>query len=163
VGQQVSVRAATTFAGRLAHAFGEPIATPFPMLTRLGLSADRVADAPVRQLTSLGLIASRAACILALARAVCAGRLSLKPSPNPEGVIAQLQDLPGIGPWTAHYVAMRALRWPDAFPHGDLALRRVLREPAARAVLRLAETWRPWRAYAAMHVWNAARQSIPEE
>ena len=68
--------------------------------------------------------------------------------------IAQLQEVPGVGPWTAHYIGMRALRWPDAFPHDDLGLKKALCEPNPARVLERAEAWRPWRAYAAMHLWN---------
>jgi AraC family transcriptional regulator of adaptative response / DNA-3-methyladenine glycosylase II len=163
LGQQVSVRAATTLAGRLAEAFGEPVDTPPPALTRLSPSPARLLDAGHDRLTALGLVPARARCILALARAVCEEGLSLEPSSNPEAGMERLMQLPGIGPWTAHYIAMRALRWPDAFPHGDLGLRKALGEPPPRETLRLAEAWRPWRAYAAMHLWNRSGPETAEE
>ena len=154
LGQQVSVRAATTLAGRFAKAFGEPIETPYPELTRLSPSPSRVADARVDELTGLGLVAARAGSIQALARAVRDGDVSLDAGTDPEACVGQLTALPGIGPWTAHTIAMRAMRWPDAFPHSDLGLRKALGGRPPREVLELAEAWRPWRAYAAMHLWN---------
>jgi AraC family transcriptional regulator of adaptative response / DNA-3-methyladenine glycosylase II len=163
LGQQVSVRAATTLAGRLAEAFGEPIETPFPALTRLSPSPTRLADARLDELTGLGLVAARAGSVRALAAAVCDGAVSLEPGPDPEAGIERLLALPGIGPWTAHYVAMRGLRWPDAFPHSDLGLRKALGGRPPRAVLDLAEGWRPWRAYAAMYLWhNSANGHLQE-
>jgi AraC family transcriptional regulator of adaptative response / DNA-3-methyladenine glycosylase II len=154
LGQQVSVRAATTLAGRFAAAFGEPIETPFPALTRLSPAPARVADARLDELTALGLVAARAECVRALARAVCDKSVSLEAGPDPVACMERLMALPGIGPWTAHYIAMRGLRWPDAFPHSDLGLRKALGGRSPRALLELAEAWRPWRAYAAMHLWN---------
>jgi AraC family transcriptional regulator of adaptative response / DNA-3-methyladenine glycosylase II len=163
LGQQVSVRAATTLAGRLAETFGEPVDTPVPALTRLSPSPARLLEAGHDRLTALGLVPARARCVLALARAVCEEGLSLEPSSNPEAALERLMQLPGIGPWTAHYIAMRALRWPDAFPHTDLGLRKALGEPPLREALSLAEAWRPWRAYAAMHLWNRSGLDATEE
>jgi len=154
LGQQVSVRAATTLAGRFAEAFGEPIDTPFPSLAWLSPSPARIADARLEELTGIGLVASRAECVRTLARAVLAGEVSLEIGHDPEAQVDRLTALPGVGPWTAHYIAMRGLRWPDAFPHSDLGLRKALGGRSPREVLRLAEAWRPWRAYAAMHLWN---------
>jgi AraC family transcriptional regulator of adaptative response / DNA-3-methyladenine glycosylase II len=163
LGQQVSVRAATTLAGRLAETLGERIDTPLPALTRLSPSPARLLDAGHDRLTALGLVAARARCVLALARAVCDEGLSLEPSANPDAALERLMHLPGIGPWTAHYIGMRALRWPDAFPHTDLGLRKALGDPPPREALRLAEAWRPWRAYAAMHLWNRSGPEATEE
>src|SRR5262249_28948014 len=136
--------------------FGEPIESPFPALTRLGPAPARVAAARLDALTGLGLVALRAECVRALARAVCDKAVSLEAGPDPLITIERLRALPGIGSWTAHYIAMRGLRWPDAFPHSDLGLRKALGGRTPRAVLALAEAWRPWRAYAAMHLWNQA-------
>jgi AraC family transcriptional regulator of adaptative response / DNA-3-methyladenine glycosylase II len=82
--------------------------------------------------------------------------LSLEAGPDPVACMERLMALPGIGAWTAHYIAMRGLRWPDAFPHADLGLRKALGGRPPRAVLELAEAWRPWRSYAAMHLWNGS-------
>jgi AraC family transcriptional regulator of adaptative response / DNA-3-methyladenine glycosylase II len=155
LGQQVSVKAATTLAGRLAAAFGEPIATPFPQLTHLPPNPERVASAEPTELTALGILASRANSILALSRALADGRICLEPTCDVEGTMARLCELPGIGAWTANYIAMRALAWPDAFPHTDLGIYKALGETRPRRVLEIAEAWRPWRSYAAMHLWKS--------
>jgi AraC family transcriptional regulator of adaptative response / DNA-3-methyladenine glycosylase II len=155
LGQQVTVRAATTVAGRLADVFGEPIETPFPVLNRLSPRPERLAAAGLAEWAGLGIPTRRAETIRCLARAVGAGDLPLDPGPAPEEVVGRLVQLPGVGQWTAHYIAMRAARWPDAFPHDDLGLRKGVGEPSAQGLRRLAEAWRPWRAYAAMHIWHA--------
>jgi AraC family transcriptional regulator of adaptative response / DNA-3-methyladenine glycosylase II len=154
LGQQVSVRVASTLAGRFADVFSEPTETPFPALRRLSPSPARVADARLNELIAVGMVAARADCLRTLARAVCDNAVSLDNAPDPTACIEHLTSLPGIGPWTAHYIAMRGLRWPDAFPYSDLGLRKALGDRPAREVLALAEAWRPWRAYAAMHLWN---------
>jgi AraC family transcriptional regulator of adaptative response / DNA-3-methyladenine glycosylase II len=154
LGQQVSVRAATTFAGRIARAFGEPIATPHSVLTQLSPSCERIADASVEQLTAHGITRARAATLRALAAACADGRLQLEPGADVDAVIEALDELPGIGPWTAHYVAMRALGAADAFPEGDLGLRKALDGISAKELQLRAERWRPYRAYAALHLWN---------
>jgi AraC family transcriptional regulator of adaptative response / DNA-3-methyladenine glycosylase II len=165
LGQQVSVRGATTLAGRLVGALGRPLPRAWAKLgARSGLShvfpeATELADA---DLTTLGLTRARAQTIRALARQVAAGELSLDQGVDLETSLARLQQVPGIGPWTAHYIAMRAFGEPDAFPAGDLGLRRTVarlrdrRMPTAKALETLAERWRPWRAYAAMQLWTVA-------
>jgi AraC family transcriptional regulator of adaptative response / DNA-3-methyladenine glycosylase II len=163
LGQQVSVRAATTLAGRFAEAFGEPVQVPSPALTRLSPAAARIAEARLDELTALGLVATRAECLRALARAVCDKAVSLEAGPDPVACMERLMALPGIGPWTAHYIAMRGLRWPDAFPHADLGLRKALGGRPAGAVLELAEAWRPWRSYAAMHLWDGSTNGHLQE
>ena len=120
LGQRVSVRSATTLAGRVAGRFGEPIETPFPGLDRLSPAADRLAEADGRELSAMGIAPPRAAAIIAIARAVSRRDLDLQPGPDPEAAVAALQEYPGLGDWTAQYIAMRALRWPDAFPAADL-------------------------------------------
>lgn len=163
LGQQVSVKAAFTLATRFATAFGEPIVTPFPKLTHLTPTAERVAAAIPQVLTSLGILPSRANAILALAREVAEGRLTLEPGADVERTMAQLRQLPGIGEWTAQYVAMRALSWPDAFPHTDLILMKALGEKSPKRILEIAEAWRPWRAYAAMHLWTPSPMEAKTE
>ena len=130
LGQQVSVKAATTMAGRWAHAFGAAIATPYLELNRLTPSARRLEEVSAGEIASLGIIGSRSRCIAGLMR------------------------LPGIGSWTAQYIAMRALRWPDAFPGTDLMLLRAARLSAKQLHAR-AESWRPWRAYATHYLWQS--------
>jgi len=155
LGQQVSVKSATTLAGRFVAAFGQPLKTPFASLTHLTPTAEQVASANVEELTSLGIIGSRAKSILALAKAVAEGKLDLVPGSNVEETISRLKELPGIGEWTAQYIAMRALSWPDAFPHTDLGIYKALGETRPKHVLQIAEAWRPWRAYAVMHLWKS--------
>jgi len=156
LGQQVSVAAATTLAGRVAEAFGEKLpadVTPAeagPLL--LFPQPEVLVDADLR---SLGLTGARERAIRALADAVASGHIRLEPSPDPSATIERLLALPGIGPWTAEYIGMRALREPDAFPASDLGLRHATGlTPAALA--KRAEGWRPWRGYAAMLLWQAA-------
>jgi AraC family transcriptional regulator of adaptative response / DNA-3-methyladenine glycosylase II len=132
LGQQVSVKAATTIGGRLVDKLGGP---PTPAA---------LASASVAK---IGLPRARARSLTLLARAADAGKLDLSRGADPATAIEALQAIPGIGPWTANYVAMRALGWPDAFPARDLVVRRVLGDDPADA-------WRPWRAYGVLHLWS---------
>jgi AraC family transcriptional regulator, regulatory protein of adaptative response / DNA-3-methyladenine glycosylase II len=159
LGQRVSVTAATSLAGRLVGRLGEPIETPVPALHRLFPSPARLASVEESELRSLGISGARAATISAIARAVLGRQIDLEPSPDPEAVIAKLQELPGIGDWTAQYIAMRALRWPDAFPAGDLGLLKAMGERSVQRLRDAGEAWRPWRAYAAMYLWESQRMS----
>ena len=155
LGQQVSVAAARTIAGRFAAALGDPAQTPFPALVTVFPSAARVADSPPGRIQRLGLPGARARSVLALARAVADGRLDLTPHADTEVTLERLRALPGVGEWTAQYIAMRALAWPDAFPHTDLGVMRALGTRHPRRVLEAGEAWRPWRAYAVMHLWSS--------
>jgi len=156
VGQQVTVKSATTIAARLVESFGEPIATPIPELTRLTPVPGRLAKATAGEIARHGVLASRAKSIIALARAHESGELCLDGGAhhNPADSIRRLADLPGIGPWTAHYVAMRAMRWPDAFPKEDIVVRNSLGGVSAKEAEVLSQAWRPWRSYAVMHLWR---------
>lgn len=155
LGQQVSVAAATTLSGRLVERWGEPNPGAPPGIDRTFPTAARLAELGAAAIATIGLPAARAATIARLAEATVAGTVGFHRGGDPRATIAALEALPGIGPWTAHYLAMRALRWPDAFPSGDLVLRRGLRVETARAAERHAEAWRPWRAYAAMYLWKS--------
>ncbi|HEX4265752.1 MAG TPA: AlkA N-terminal domain-containing protein [Verrucomicrobiae bacterium] len=155
LGQQITVKAATTIACRFAEAFGEKIHTPFADLSRLSPLPERVAKATVNDIARLGIISARAKSIIALAKAYAAGELRLEPGLHPEKIIKQLVMLPGVGQWTAHYIAMRALRWPDAFPKEDIAVRNNLGHVTARQAEELSQAWRPWRSYAVMHIWKS--------
>jgi AraC family transcriptional regulator of adaptative response / DNA-3-methyladenine glycosylase II len=174
LGQQVSVQAARTLAGRLVESHGESLAVEAaqsePRRTGHGASRpaprrSRPAGDPCRlfprpevladaDLAHLGLTAARARTLRALAAAVARGDLALEPEADPEATRAALRRIAGIGPWTAEYVAMRVLRDPDAFPAGDLGLRRAWARLGNGALASHADAWRPWRAYAAMHLWN---------
>jgi AraC family transcriptional regulator, regulatory protein of adaptative response / DNA-3-methyladenine glycosylase II len=160
LGQQVTVAAGRTFTQRVLQAFGEPIITPWPQITRCFPTPAALAQASPASLGELGIVKLRQAALIALSQAVASGHLNLNSPPNPLQVIEQLKALPGIGDWTAQYIAMRALRWPDAFPAGDVALHHALnlrdeKSPVVRA--RMAEAasqaWRPWRSYAVFRLW----------
>jgi AraC family transcriptional regulator of adaptative response / DNA-3-methyladenine glycosylase II len=155
LGQQVSVAGARTVAGRFAAALGEQLETPFATLTTVFPTAERVAGTTVGRIARLGMPGARARTILALARAVADGRIALVPNADIDATLEQLRALPGVGEWTAQYIAMRALAWPDAFPHTDLGVMKALGTKDARRVLAAGEAWRPWRAYAVMHLWNS--------
>ena len=159
LGQQVTVKAATTIACRFVEAFGEPIVTPFAELNRLTPVPARIAAASVDDIARHGIIAARARSIIALARAQETGALCLDAGShrNPDESIKRLAELPGIGQWTAHYIAMRALRWPDAFPKEDIAIRNHLGGVTAKEAEALSQAWRPWRSYAVMHTWAMAK------
>lgn len=159
LGQQVTVKAATTIACRVATSFGEPIVTPFKELNRISPVPARIARATVDQLATLGIVSARCKSILALARAQSSGELSLDSGNhhNPEETISRLTELPGIGPWTSNYIAMRALRWPDAFPKEDIAVRNNLGGVTAKQAEEMSKAWRPWRSYAVLHIWKMRR------
>ena len=160
LGQQVTVAAARTLASRLVARFGTPIETPVPGLSRLFPRAQDLAalgSGAGEALGQLGIVRQRQAAIAALAQAVASGQLALHAGCDVPATITALKALPGIGDWTAQYVAMRALRWPDAFPAGDVALHNALqvrgeRHPA-RAAEAASEAWKPWRSYAVLRAW----------
>ena len=154
LGQQVTVKAATTIFGRFVDTFGGKLETSEPELDRIAPDAADVANATLQQVIDRGLTRRRAETVLALSRAVADGSVKLDPPVDATAVRALLQELPGIGPWTAEYVAMRALGDPDAFPHSDLGLLNALKIEKPAALLARAEAWRPWRAYAALHLWH---------
>ncbi|WP_370552579.1 DNA-3-methyladenine glycosylase 2 family protein [Conexibacter sp. CPCC 206217] len=160
LGQQVSVGGARTLAGRLAAAYGEPLAETLPtclddtQLTHAFPTAAAIAAIDPEQLP---MPRARGRALVGLCAALADAEMALDPGADREETRAQLVALPGIGPWTAEYVAMRALGDPDAFPASDLGIRHAfarLDQPHdARAVAAIAERWRPWRAYAALHLW----------
>jgi AraC family transcriptional regulator of adaptative response / DNA-3-methyladenine glycosylase II len=159
LGQQVSVVAATTLAGRLVTALGTPAAGPDASLRQVFPSPARLAEAGETRLAAIGLTRARAATLAGLARACAEGRLVLDGARGLDATVSALTALPGIGPWTAHYVALRGLLEPDAFPAGDLGLRKALAPRGGAplseaALLARAERWRPWRGYAAIHLWH---------
>ena len=159
LGQQISVAAARTLASRLVARFGEPAATPWADLTHQFPVPERLAAAAIDDVTGLGIVPQRAAALIALAKAWPDLERLMTPAAAPETFIAALCELPGIGPWTAHYIAMRALGWPDAFPPRDVALLKAMRRAFGTADQRgadaRAEAWRPWRAYAVLRLWNS--------
>jgi AraC family transcriptional regulator of adaptative response / DNA-3-methyladenine glycosylase II len=158
LGQQVSVRGASTLAGRFAERFGEAIETPLACLNRIAPTAASLSAARSSTIAGLGLPDARAASLRNLARAVARCEIDLDPGVNPTGVVGQLLELQGIGSWTAEYIAMRALRWPDAFPLGDLGLLKASKLKSPKALEKAAQRWRPWRAYAAMYLWESLKK-----
>ncbi len=155
LGQQITVKAARTLAGRVAGALGEALQTPFADLDRTFPDARRLSETDDDTLGELGITRTRIRAIQALATACAAGTLVLTPGVNVDATLKQLRAMPGIGDWTAQYIAMRALSWPDAFPHTDYGVMKALGEKRPRQVLARAEPWRPWRAYAVMHLWHS--------
>ena len=144
-GQQVTVAAARTIVGAIAAECGERTTHGLAFPT-----ADRVANADLR----LGMPRRRLECIRSLAKDVASGAVRLQRGSTLEETISSLEKLPGVGPWTANYIAMRGLGEPDAFPAGDLILRRAAGNLTEQQLLRKAERWRPWRAYAAILLWT---------
>ncbi|MGE4239343.1 DNA-3-methyladenine glycosylase 2 family protein [Ramlibacter sp.] len=159
LGQQITVAAARTLAQRLADRFGDPIETPVPALRRLFPRAEVLAAAEGDALGQLGIVRQRQAAIVAIAKAVAQGRLRLHGGAPLDTTVAALKEIPGIGDWTAQYIAMRALRWPDAFPASDVALHKALGVREAKHPAREAEAastpWKPWRSYAVIRAWSS--------
>ena len=153
IGQQISIQAANTITGRLVQRFGTPVRDSFvPGITHLFPSPRILASA---DMTGLGLPGKRSATLLNLASKVASGEIVLEGTVNTEAVKRSLMKVPGIGQWTTEYIAMRALREPDAFPAADLAIKRKLEDMSLQP-----DPWRPWRAYAAMYLWMAYAAGI---
>ncbi|MDB5955406.1 DNA-3-methyladenine glycosylase 2 family protein [Ramlibacter sp.] len=162
LGQQITVAAARTLAQRLVHRFGTAMATPDPALRFAFPEPAVLATAEGDALGQLGIVRQRQGAIVAIARAVAEGRIALHPGADVPATVAALKELPGIGDWTAQYIAMRALRWPDAFPAGDVALHKALgvqqsKQPAREAEA-ASQAWKPWRSYAVVRAWSALSQ-----
>src|ERR1700688_1130824 len=159
-GQQITVPAATRLLGRLVEAYGMPL----PAMTGEGEGLSHLFPSPMRlakvDLATLGMPNARAMAVTSLAQAISADPTIFSRSASLEETIAKLRSLPGIGEWTAQYIAMRELREPDAFPAADIGLMRATasadgRRPSPAELLLRADAWRPWRAYAALHLWAA--------
>lgn len=165
LGQQITVKAARTLGARLVERFGTDLATPVEGLRRLFPSPQALLQAPAEDLGQMGIVRQRQRAIQALAQAVLEGRVALQPGVPIAQTLATLQELPGIGPWTAQYIAMRALRWPDAFVAGDVALHNALGVRAAanpqRAAEEASQRWRPWRSYAVVRAWASLAAPLP--
>ena len=158
LGQQVTVARARAMAGHVVERFGTALATPWAGIARVFPAPAALAAEPVQRIAELGIIRQRAGAIVALAREWPEIAPLLQPRAAPEVLIERLCQLPGIGPWTAHYIAMRVLGWPDALPPNDVAvlkaMRRLFGSATPRAAERQAQRWQPWRAYAVMRLWN---------
>ncbi len=155
LGQQVTVKAAATLATRFVGAFGVPFEEPGSDLRWVFPLPEEVAQAGAARIAALGIVGARARAITALAGALAEGGLSLEATAPVEPTVRALEALPGIGAWTAQYIAMRALAWPDAFPNPDVAVLKAMGERSPARALREAERWRPWRSYAVLHLWRS--------
>jgi AraC family transcriptional regulator of adaptative response / DNA-3-methyladenine glycosylase II len=166
LGQQITVSAATGLAGKLVVTFGEKIVDPAALdqgLTHVFPTPRQLAEA---DLGVIGMPKARRAALSSLAAAVVADPLIFGPRRSLEEAVAQLRSLPGVGEWTAQYIAMRELREPDAFPAADIGLMRAMVDeigarPSPAELLAHAEQWRPWRAYAALHLWASEPHASP--
>lgn len=154
LGQQVSVKAATTLSCRFAETFGQAYANAEEGLTHLSPLPEIIARAGIGDIAELGIVSARAKSIIGLAQAVIDGKIDFSAGQQPDAFIKALQDIPGIGPWTAHYMAMRILRWPDAFPKEDIALLNRLGHIKPAEAESMSQCWRPWRSYAVLHLWQ---------
>ncbi|MRR55518.1 MAG: DNA-3-methyladenine glycosylase 2 family protein [Deltaproteobacteria bacterium] len=158
LGQQITVKAASTLAARLVEAYGAPIRTEIDGLTHAFPSPEDILalDGPIdKHLGPLGIIKVRARTIFELARAFVREEIKFNFCTEPEIETKKLMAIPGIGPWTAQYIALRAMGWTDAFPHTDYGVKKALAPRTANEILSLAETWRPWRSYATVNLWNS--------
>ncbi len=157
LGQQITVKAAGTLAGRLAETYGTPVETDVKGLTHTFPSAHDIAALGgdiANHLGPLGITRARANTILALARKIVDGEIDFTLCGQLETGIKKLLSIPGIGIWTAHYIAMRAMGLPDAFPHTDHGVKKALAPLSEKGILEMAEAWRPWRGYATINLWN---------
>ncbi len=162
VGQQVSLAGAATVVGRFVAAHGEPLGFADPTLTHVFPTVDRLA---VADPTGLSMPRSRGAALVGVCRALADGELVLDPGVDRSGIGAALQSRPGIGPWTAAYIAMRGLGDPDVMLAGDLGVRHAVAarggDDRVREIERAAHAWRPWRSYAVAHLWASLEPAEP--
>jgi AraC family transcriptional regulator of adaptative response / DNA-3-methyladenine glycosylase II len=167
LGQQVSVAGATTLAARLAARFGQPASTPYAGAMLHFPTPEDLAALPPETIAQIGLPRRRAATLVALAGFAANGGLRFAPGASLEATVARLKTVPGIGEWTAQYIALRALRFPDAFPAGDLGLQKAASGMPGgrldeRSLLARAAAWTPWRAYAALLLWHGPTHTLEE-
>ncbi|MDR1959312.1 MAG: helix-turn-helix domain-containing protein [Planctomycetaceae bacterium] len=162
LGQQITVKAASTLASRFAATYGTPVQTGIEGLTHaFPLPDDIIAlDGEIGDhLGTLGIISARAKTILALARTFVQGDIDFELCVQPEAEIQKLTTIPGIGSWTAQYIAMRTMRWPDVFLETDAGVKKALASRSPKEMLAMAEAWRPWRSYATMNLWNSLQNT----
>jgi len=162
LGQLVSVKMAATLATRLTQNWGEAIDTPFAGLAHLFPTPERIAQLSVDDLRGIGVQAKRAACLIGVAKAVEEGSLPLNNMQDVTQGVKQLLAMPGIGGWTASYIAMRAWSAPDVFLGGDYLIKQRFPNMTPGKIARYAQRWQPWRTYATLHLW-ANNDFIPEE
>lgn len=157
LGQQITVKAANTLAARIVDTYGMPIQTGIEGLTHVFPSPEDILalNGPIENhLSPLGVIAARAKTIYELARAIVQGEIDFGLCAQPEEETKKLMAIRGIGSWTAQYIAMRAMEWPDAFLETDAGVKKALHPYTSKELLKMAEAWRPWRSYATVNLWN---------
>ncbi len=157
LGQQITVKAASTLASRIVQTYGTPIQTGIDGLTHVFPSPENILalDGPIENyLGPLGVIATRAKTIYELAWAFVQGEINFDLPSQPEEEIKKLMTIRGIGRWTAQYIAMRSMEWPDAFLETDAGVKKALQPCTSKELLKMAEAWRPWRSYATVNLWN---------
>jgi AraC family transcriptional regulator, regulatory protein of adaptative response / DNA-3-methyladenine glycosylase II len=166
LGQQVTVAGARTLASRFVQRFGTEVLTPWADINRAFPSPESLTGVTIESIAELGIIRSRAGAILALAKAWPELAMGLNAHPTPDNLIAGLVALPGIGPWTASYIAMRALSWPDVFLPNDVALLKAVKQlfntVNQREADAFAQRWQPWRSYAVLHLWNSLEKPLKD-
>ncbi|MDL2233416.1 helix-turn-helix domain-containing protein [Ruminococcaceae bacterium OttesenSCG-928-L11] len=158
LGQQITVKAASTLATRIINTYGTPVETGIEGLTHAFPTPQDILalDGPIeRHLGPLGVTSARARTIYALAKALEQGEIALETCVQPEEEMRKLLAIPGIGGWTAQYIAMRTMEWPDAFLETDAGVKKALAPRTAKEMLAMAEAWRPWRSYATISLWNS--------
>lgn len=158
LGQQITVKAASTLAGRLVSSYGTPVQTGIDGLTHVFPTPQDILalDGPIEHhLGPLGIIAARARTIRELAKALAEGEIDFGLCAEPEAEMKKLLAIRGIGSWTAQYIAMRTMEWPDAFLETDVGVKKALEDRTPKEMLALAERWRPWRSYATINLWNS--------
>jgi AraC family transcriptional regulator of adaptative response / DNA-3-methyladenine glycosylase II len=163
LGQQITVKAASTLAARIAQTHGTPIQTGIEGLTHVFPSPEGILalNGPIENdLGRLGVIAARAKTVYALARAIVQGEIDVDLPARPEEEMKKLMAIRGIGSWTAQYIAMRAMEWPDAFLETDAGVKKALQPHTSKELLKIAEAWRPWRSYATVNLWNTLYQEV---
>lgn len=157
LGQQITVKAASTLAARIAQTYGTPVQTGIEGLTHVFPSPEDILalTGPIENdLGRLGVIAARSKTIYELARAIAQGEIDVDLPAQPEEEMKKLMAIRGIGSWTAQYIAMRAMEWPDAFLETDAGVKKALQPCTSKELLKIAEAWRPWRSYATVNLWN---------
>jgi len=165
LGQQITVKAASTLTGRFANVFGKPIQTKIDGLTHVFPSHEDILaiDEPIENhISPLGIIATRARTIYEMAKAIEQGKIDFDLYIQPETEIEKLMAIPGIGSWTAKYIAMRTMEWTDAFLETDVGVKKALEPCPPKEIKQLSEAWRPWRSYATINLWNSLKISEEE-
>ncbi|WP_019938042.1 AlkA N-terminal domain-containing protein [Bordetella sp. FB-8] len=163
LGQQITVGAARTLTARVVDRYGTPVQTAIPGLSHVFPSPERILalNGDIEShMGPLGIIRTRARTLRALAQALAAQEIGFGPGSQPEREMQKLLELPGIGPWTAQYIALRAMAWPDAFLPTDIGIKKALAPRTPKQISTLAQTWSPWRSYATINLWNCLHQPL---